>query len=116
MGKEWGQVFYLQDIFQLITDINVFLIVVDLRVVGDEGVLWANVDRIVDLPVDISHLPGRMEETLKTLNTDIEGYDCDLPNEMDCALRLNLALIKNGKSSAIFPLTLTHLCSAAEGM
>lgn len=56
---------YLQDVFQLITDINIFLVVVDLRVMGDEGVLGSDVDGVVDLPVDVSDLPGRMEETLE---------------------------------------------------
>lgn len=64
--KGWvrGEIFYLQDILQLTTDINIFLVVVDLRIMGNEGILWANVDGVVDLPVDISDLPGWMEETL----------------------------------------------------
>lgn len=64
--KGWvrGKIFYLQDVLQLTTDINIFLVVVDLRIMGNEGILWANVDGVVDLPVDISDLPGWMEETL----------------------------------------------------
>lgn len=56
---------YLQDIVQLIADEHVLLVVVDLWVVGDEGVLGADVDGVVNLPVDVSHLPGRMEQTLE---------------------------------------------------
>lgn len=39
--KGWvqGEIFYLQDILQLTTDINIFLVVVDLRVMGNEGIL-----------------------------------------------------------------------------
>lgn len=35
---------YLQDILQLIADVRVFLIVVDLWVVGDQGILGADVN------------------------------------------------------------------------
>lgn len=31
---------------------------------GDEGVLGSDVDGVVDLPVDVSDLPGWMEEAL----------------------------------------------------
>lgn len=60
---------YLQRVLQLVAHKHVFLVIVDLWVVSDEGVLRANVDGVVDLPVDVSHLPGRMEQTLRTRNT-----------------------------------------------
>lgn len=56
---------YLQDILQLVADVDVLLIVIHLRVVGDEGVLRADVDGVVDLPVDVSDLACWMEETLE---------------------------------------------------
>lgn len=55
---------YLQGVVQLIADVHVFLVVVDLWVMGDEGVLRADVDGVVNLPVDVSHLPGWMEKAL----------------------------------------------------
>lgn len=60
---------YLHDVLQLVADENVFLVVVDLWVVSDEGVLRADVDGVVNLPVDVSHLPGWMEQTLKRWKT-----------------------------------------------
>ena len=56
--------FYLQDVLQLTADKRVLLIVVHLWVVGDEGVLGADVDRVVDLPIDVPHFPGWVEQTL----------------------------------------------------
>ena len=56
--------FYLQDVFQLAADKGVLLIVVHLWVVGDEGVLGADVDGVVDLPIDVPHFPGWVEQTL----------------------------------------------------
>ena len=56
--------FYSQYVFELTADKGVLLIVVHLWVVGDEGVLGADVDRVVDLPVDIPHFPGWVEQTL----------------------------------------------------
>lgn len=55
---------YLQGVIQLVADVHVLVVVVDLRVVSDERVLRADVDGVVDLPVDVPHLPGRMEQTL----------------------------------------------------
>lgn len=60
---------YLQDVIQLVADVHVLLVVVDLWVVSDEGVLGADVNGVVDLPVDVSHLPGWMEQTLETQAT-----------------------------------------------
>lgn len=56
---------YLQAVFELIADVDIFVVVVDLWVVSNQGVLGADVNRVVDLPVDISHLPGWMEQTLQ---------------------------------------------------
>jgi len=56
---------YLQDVLELVAEEDVLVVVVDLRVVGDEGVLRADVDGVVDLPVDVPHLPGRVEQTLQ---------------------------------------------------
>lgn len=58
---------YLQGVVQLVADVHVLLVVVDLWVVSDERVLRADVDGVVNLPVDVSHLPGRMEQTLERL-------------------------------------------------
>lgn len=55
---------YLQNIIQLIADVDVLLIVVHLWIVSDQGVLRADVDGVVDLPVDVSHFPSRVEQTL----------------------------------------------------
>ena len=57
---------YLQGVVQLVADVRVLLVVVDLGVVSDQGVLRADVNGVIDLPVDVSHLPGRVEQTLKT--------------------------------------------------
>lgn len=56
---------YLQDIVQLVADVHVLLVVVHLRVVGNEGILGADIDGVVNLPVDVTHLPCRVEQTLK---------------------------------------------------
>lgn len=60
---------YLQGVVQLVADVHVFLVVVDLWVVGDEGVLRADVDGVVNLPVDVSHLSGWMEKALQMQDT-----------------------------------------------
>lgn len=59
--RKLGEVLYLQDILQLVADVNVLLIVIHLRVVGDQGVLRADVDGVINLPVDISDLASWME-------------------------------------------------------
>lgn len=53
-----------QEVLQLIAEVRVLLIVVDVGVMSNESILGADVDRVVDLPVDVSHLPGRVEQTL----------------------------------------------------
>lgn len=73
--KSGGETFYLQDVFQLITNINIFLVIVDLRVMGNEGVLRSDVDGVVDLPVDVSDLPGWMEETLEPPSTNTHTHN-----------------------------------------
>lgn len=60
-SKRKPEVLYLQDILQLVADVNVLLIVIHLRVVGDQGVLRADVDGVVNLPVHISDLASWME-------------------------------------------------------
>lgn len=59
--RKSGEVLYLQDILQLVADVDVLLIVIHLRVVGDQGVLRADVDGVVNLPVHISDLASWME-------------------------------------------------------
>ena len=53
-----------QEVLQLIAEVRVLLIVVDVWVMSNESILGADVDRVVDLPVDVSHLPGWVEQTL----------------------------------------------------
>lgn len=68
---------YLQNVFELIADVDVLLIVVDLWVMSNQGVLGTNIDGVVNLPVDVSHLPGRMEQTLQRqtgLNNVVRTY------------------------------------------
>lgn len=63
-----GRIFficYLQGVFELVADVDIFVIVVDLWVVSNQGVLRADVDGVVDLPVDVPHFPGWMEQTLQ---------------------------------------------------
>lgn len=57
---------YSQDVLQLVAHVHVLLVVVDLGVVRDQGVLGADVDGVVDLPVDVPHFASRMEQTLRT--------------------------------------------------
>lgn len=57
---------YLQNVLHLVAHVHVLLVVVDLRVVSDQGVLGADVDGVVDLPVDVPHFASRMEQTLRT--------------------------------------------------
>lgn len=57
--------FYLQGVFELVADVDIFVVVVDLWVVSNQGVLRADVDGVVDLPVDVPHFPGWMEQTLQ---------------------------------------------------
>ena len=64
MGATGEASLYLQDVLQLTADKGVLLVVVHLWVVGDERVLGADVDRVVDLPVDVPHFPGWVEQTL----------------------------------------------------
>lgn len=55
---------YLQKVLQLIADIWVLLIVVNEGIVCNQRILWANVDGIINLPVNITYFPCRMEQTL----------------------------------------------------
>lgn len=57
---------YLQNVLQLVAHVHVLLVVVDLGVVSDQGVLRADVDGVVDLPVHVPHFASRMEQTLQT--------------------------------------------------
>lgn len=56
---------YSQKVLQLIADILVFLIIVDKGIMGNQGILRANIDGIINLPVHITNFPCRMEQTLK---------------------------------------------------
>lgn len=64
-GGGLGVHVYLQDILELIAYVDVLVVIIDLRVMGDQSILRANVDGVVDLPVDVPHLSGRVEQTLK---------------------------------------------------
>lgn len=64
-GREFFLNFYLQGVFELVADVDIFVVVVDLWVVSNQGVLRADVDGVVDLPVDVPHFPGWMEQTLQ---------------------------------------------------
>lgn len=65
MGEGAGGIFYLQGVFELVADVDIFVVVVDLWVVSNQGVLRADVYGVVDLPVDVPHFPGWMEQTLQ---------------------------------------------------
>ena len=45
-------------------EVVVLMVVLDGRIEGDEGVLAADVDAVVHLPVHVPHLASRVEEAL----------------------------------------------------
>ena len=53
-----------QYIVQLVAQVLVFLVVGHSGESGHQGVLGADVERVVDPPVRVSHLASRMEQTL----------------------------------------------------
>ena len=55
----------LQDIVKFVTNIGVLIVVVDPRVMRYEGVLGADVDGVVNLPVHISDFPSWVKQTLE---------------------------------------------------
>ena len=55
----------LQDVVQLVSKIVVLLIVGYARESWDHAVLGADVYRVVDLPVDVAHLPRRVKQALE---------------------------------------------------
>ena len=54
-----------EHVVQLVPDV-VVLGGGDARVAGHQRVLAADVERVVHLPVDVPHLPRRVEQTLAT--------------------------------------------------
>lgn len=66
--------FYLQGVFELVADVDIFVVVVDLWVVSNQCVLRADVDGVVDLPVDVPHFPGWMEQTLQNTRHSFRVY------------------------------------------
>ena len=55
----------LQDVVELISDVGVFVIVGYAWVGRYHGILSSNIHGVVDLPIHISHFPGRVKETLE---------------------------------------------------
>jgi len=56
-----------QNILQLVADVSVFVVIVDMRIMSDERVLGADVDGVIDLPIDVPYLAGWVEQTLQTV-------------------------------------------------
>ena len=52
---------FLENVVELISDVIVLRVVVDFRISGDERVLRADVEGVVDLPVDVADLASWME-------------------------------------------------------
>ena len=57
--------YYLQDIVELVSGVGVLGVVRDTRVRSDEGILGADVQRVVDFPVDVPDLARGVKQTLK---------------------------------------------------
>ena len=55
----------LQDVVKLVSKIVVLLVVRYARECWDHAVLCADVYRVVDLPVDVAHLPRRVKQALE---------------------------------------------------
>lgn len=54
----------LQDIVKFVTNIGVLIIIVDSWVMCYEGILGANVDGVVNFPIDISDFPSWVKQAL----------------------------------------------------
>ena len=59
---------FLEDIVELVSGISVLGVVGNSWIGRDESVLGSDVQRVVNLPVDISDLASRMEQALKVNN------------------------------------------------
>ena len=54
----------LEDVVELVPRVGVLGVVGDAREAGDERVLRPDVQRVENLPVDVTHLPRRVEKAL----------------------------------------------------
>ena len=54
----------LEDVVELVPRVGVLGVVGDAREAGDERVLRPDVQRVENLPVDVPHLPRRVEKAL----------------------------------------------------
>lgn len=54
----------LEEVLELVAGVLVLAVVGDARVAGDERVLRADIQIVVHLPVDVAHLPCRVEQAL----------------------------------------------------
>jgi hypothetical protein len=73
----------LQVVVELISHVLVLRVVLDPRVAGDEGILCADVERVVDLPVDVADLSRGMEQALECVLEDLDGSEGD-SETFDC--------------------------------
>lgn len=55
----------LQDVVQFVSRVLVLWVVADPRVPNHQCVLSPDIQRVVNLPVHVTHLPGRMEQALE---------------------------------------------------
>jgi hypothetical protein len=73
-GNNWIEEYYvihlLHDIVEVVSRVGVLCVVGYPWVSGDERVLRPDVHRVVDLPVDIANLAGRVEQALKELKNN----------------------------------------------
>ena len=58
----------LEDVVELVPRVGVLGVVGDAREAGDERVLRPDVQRVENLPVDVTHLPRRVEKALDKKN------------------------------------------------
>ena len=58
------------------------VVVGDARIAADKRVLAADVERVVDFPVDVAHLARRMEQALQRVLQHFDGAECD-PHALD---------------------------------
>ena len=68
----------LQHVIELISRVGVLGVVRNPGVTRHESVLSANIQRVVDLPINISDFPRRMEKALKqTKKLDFAQHRCN---------------------------------------
>lgn len=55
----------LEEIVELVPCVNIVAVVANNRVTGNESVLGADVEAVVDLPVDVAHFTSGVEQALQ---------------------------------------------------